>query len=74
MRDLFTDDVELYIEDTKVPAAATPTIKGADALVAYLSQSHPDKITVHHGHMPDIEFVDDDTATGIWYTLVPAVT
>ena len=65
-RDLFTDDLELYIEDSKTPEATTPTIKGAEALVAYLSASVPEKITVHQGHTPEIEFVDEDTATGIW--------
>lgn len=65
-RDLFTDDLELYIEDGPVPAATEPTIRGADALVAYLSASDPGKVTVHQGHMPEIEFLDEDTATGIW--------
>lgn len=65
-RDLFVDDLELYIEDSKTPQADTPTVKGADALVAYLSASDPGKVTVHQGHMPEIEFVDADTATGIW--------
>jgi hypothetical protein len=23
-------------------------------------------VTVHHGHMPEIEITSDDTATGIW--------
>jgi len=65
-RNLFTDDLELYIEDSNTPESATPTIKGADALVAYLAASDPGKITVHQGHMPEIEFLDEDTAIGIW--------
>lgn len=65
-RELFTDDLEFYIEDTPVPTADTPTIVGADALVSYLSKSDPSKRTIHHGHMPEIEFIDKDTATGIW--------
>ncbi len=65
-RDLFTDDLELYIEDSKTPESATLAVKGADALVAYLAASDPGKITVHQGHMPEIEFLDEDTAIGIW--------
>jgi hypothetical protein len=65
-RDLFTDDMELFLEPGAVPEADTPTLAGADALVAYLSASHPDKVTVHQGHMPEIEFTDENTATGIW--------
>jgi hypothetical protein len=65
-RDLFTDDMELFLEQGAVPEADTPTIAGADALVAYLSASDPGKVTVHQGHMPEIEFTDENTATGIW--------
>jgi hypothetical protein len=65
-RDLFTDDMELYLENSSVPESEVPTLVGGDAFVAYLAASHPDKLTVHHGHMPEIEFVDADTATGIW--------
>jgi SnoaL-like domain len=65
-RDVFTDDLELYIENTKTPQAQTPTVNGADALVAYLSVSDPRKVTIHQGHMPEIEFLDADHATGIW--------
>ncbi|MGO8862407.1 MAG: nuclear transport factor 2 family protein [Acidimicrobiales bacterium] len=65
-RDLFTDDMELYLENSPLPESDAPTLVGGDALVAYLSASHPDKLTVHQGHMPEIEFVDRDTATGIW--------
>lgn len=65
-RDVFTDDFELFIENTKTPEADRPTIKGADALVAYLSASDPRKVTVHQGHMPEIELIDADHATGRW--------
>lgn len=65
-RKLFTDDVELYLESSPTPASTTPTLVGADALVRYLSASHPGKITIHQGHMPEIEFLEDGTATGVW--------
>ena len=67
-RDLFTDDLKFFIQNSKVPdtTETTPTFDGADALVGYLRKAHPDKITVHQGHMPEIEFIDENTATGIW--------
>ena len=65
-RDVFTDDLELYVENTKTPQAKQPTVKGADNLVNYLAASDPRKVTVHQGHMPEIEFFDADHATGIW--------
>ena len=65
-RDVFTDDFEMHMDGTKTPQSGPPTIKGADAFVAYLSQSVPEKLTIHQGHMPEIEFVDENTATGIW--------
>ena len=63
-RDLFTDGLELYMESSAVPESTTPTIVGADALVQYMQSSG--MRTVHQGHMPEIEFVDADHATGIW--------
>ncbi|HEY7106186.1 MAG TPA: nuclear transport factor 2 family protein [Acidimicrobiia bacterium] len=65
-RDLFTDDMQLVMDDAPVPGEAQPTFESADALVDYLRQSDPGKLTVHQGHMPEIELVDPDHATGIW--------
>ena len=65
-RDLFTDDLKFYISYSKERDETIPTWSSADELVSYLSSRPPSKITVHHGHMPDIEFVDADHATGVW--------
>jgi SnoaL-like domain len=69
-RQVFTDDVEVTVSDSPVPEFNAEfqgsTIVGADALVAYMSQFDPPRVTVHQGHMPDISFVDDDHATGTW--------
>jgi ketosteroid isomerase-like protein len=65
-RDLFTDDLEFFIEAAKVPEATTPTFNGADALLYYMQRADRQRLTIHHGHMPDIEFVDENNATGIW--------
>lgn len=40
--------------------------ESADDLVDYLASTLEDRITVHQGHMPDIEFLDNDHAEGAW--------
>jgi hypothetical protein len=67
-RELFTEDLEYYIDDPSLvgSAAGEPAFVGPDALVTYLSTSDPKRRSVHQGHMPEIEFIDDDIATGIW--------
>ena len=64
----FTEDLRFYIEDGPLPRAgiATPAFDGRQAVITYLAASHPAKVTVHQGHMPEIEFTGEDTATGIW--------
>jgi hypothetical protein len=61
MRQVFTDDV---VTDTS--ASGGGVITGADEFVAFLGQTLEDAVTVHHGHMPEIELTSPSTATGIW--------
>jgi hypothetical protein len=65
-RDLFTDDLKFYISYSKTREANPPVWSSADELVSYLSSCPPTKLTIHHGHMPDIEFIDENHASGIW--------
>jgi hypothetical protein len=65
-RELFTDDFVLYMHDGPFPVPGDPAFPTADALVEYLRSEGPIKRSVHHGHTPDIEFVDDNTATAVW--------
>lgn len=65
-RPLFTDDVVFYVEDSALPQETTPAQTGGDAFVAFVSRTLETAVTVHHGHMPDIEFVGPDEATGVW--------
>ena len=65
-RGLFTDDMKLYIEPTPLPESSDPTFPSPEALVTYLSHSHPEKVTVHQGHMAEIDFLSNDSARGIW--------
>jgi hypothetical protein len=40
--------------------------RGAQAIADYVRKAVDPVVTVHHGHMPEIEITSDDTATGIW--------
>jgi uncharacterized protein (TIGR02246 family) len=61
MREVFADDV---VMDTT--AAGGRLVTGADEFVAGLQQVLAGAVTVHHGHMPEIELTSPTTATGIW--------
>ncbi len=55
--DVFTQDVLFH--------GSTGDLRGRDAVIAALSKFRGGR-SVHHGHMPEIDFIDDVTATGIW--------
>jgi hypothetical protein len=60
-REQFTEDFVL------VHRANRPEpVRGRDAMVALVSASLADAITVHHGHMPEIEILEGGRARGIW--------
>ena len=61
MRQVFTDDV---VMDTS--SSGGGVISGADEFMAFLCKTLQDVITVHHGHMPEIEITSPTTANGIW--------
>jgi len=61
MRAVFTDDV---VMDTS--SSGGGVIAGADEFLAFLEPTLRDVVTVHHGHMPEIEITSPTTATGIW--------
>lgn len=65
-RQLFTDDMVFYNDDGPVPATDQPMATGGDAFVEMVSASLAGAVTVHQGHMPEITFTGDRTATGIW--------
>jgi hypothetical protein len=41
-------------------------ISGADEFMAFLRETLAEVVTVHHGHMPEIEITSPTTATGVW--------
>ncbi len=61
MRRVFTDDV---VVDTT--SSGGGRITGAEQFMAFLRDALDGVVTVHHGHMPEIELSSPTTATGIW--------
>ena len=61
MRQVFTDDVVI---DTSEAGGALVT--GADEFMAFLREALDGAVTVHQGHMPEIDLTSATTATGIW--------
>ncbi len=61
MRQVFTDDV---VVDTR--GAGGSVVRGADEFIAVLQDLLSEAITVHQGHMPEIDLTSPTTASGIW--------
>jgi len=61
MRQVFTDDVVIDTSE-----AGGSVVKGADEFVAFLQEMLLGAVTVHQGHMPEIDLTSPTTATGIW--------
>lgn len=58
--DLFTDDLEVdFAESTSKP-------KGKQEFLASVARHFTTGYSVHHGHIPEITIVDDNTATALW--------
>ena len=57
-----------FTEDLHADFRAGPgmLVEGRDVYMAQISEILKDATTVHHGHMPEIEIVDDDNAAGVW--------
>jgi len=61
MRDVFTDDV--VIDTTE---SGGSVVSGADEFLEFLRGAIGEVVTVHHGHMPEIEVTSATAATGVW--------
>lgn len=59
-RALFTDDATLFFPEAY--GKPSPISNAYPAIVALLK----DAVSIHHGHMPEIEVLDADNARGIW--------
>ena len=61
MRQVFADDV---VMDTS--EAGGGVVEGADAFLDFLRPTLEGAVTVHQGHMPEIELLGPTTASGVW--------
>ncbi len=61
MAEVFAEDVE--IDMTGEGGGIT---HGVEEFMPYLRDNIETVVTVHHGHMPEIELTSPTTATGIW--------
>jgi ketosteroid isomerase-like protein len=61
MRRVFTDDVVIDTSE-----AGGSVVRGADEFLAFLQEAIGGAVTVHQGHMPEVELTSATTATGIW--------
>ena len=61
--EVFTEDATLNVF---VSEGESIMWQGREQIVAGNSEALKDSVTVHHGHMPEIELTSDTTASGIW--------
>ena len=61
LAEVFTDDVEV-----DVTGDGGGVTRGATEFLTFLQSVIGNAVTVHHGHMPEIEISSPTTATGIW--------
>jgi uncharacterized protein (TIGR02246 family) len=61
MRQVFTDDVHMDTVE-----AGGNDVTGADEFLTFLEPTLQECVTVHQGHMPEIEVTSPTTAQGIW--------
>ncbi|MEJ7935341.1 nuclear transport factor 2 family protein [Sphingobium sp. AN558] len=68
--EIFTEDAIFDVldalEENPDPAAAQPPVIGRAAIVDYVSTGIAPITSAHYGHMPEIDILSDDEATGIW--------
>jgi len=60
---VFAPDAEM---DMRGEDPASGLNHGAQVIADYVRSAVDAVVTVHHGHMPEIEVTSDTTATGIW--------
>lgn len=60
-REVFTDDMVFQFETQDEAAASS-----GDDFVAFVKGRLSTAVTVHQGHMPEIDITSDTTATGVW--------
>ena len=64
--DLWKREVWAPTATLEVPESIGTPINGIDNIIAWVKENTIGQVSVHHGHMPDIEITSDDTAAGVW--------
>lgn len=66
--DLFTPDAVFDARGAleEKPVLKGEPVQGRDAIVAYVSTAITPLTSAHYGHMPEIEIISAQEATGIW--------
>jgi hypothetical protein len=62
---VFTPDVVVDVSE-EMPPGENGVIEGAAEFVRFNRGFIENVVTVHHGHMPEIEITSDTTARGVW--------
>jgi hypothetical protein len=70
-REVFTQDAVFDVRGALEPPRPDasydePPIVGADAIVSYVREGLRQLVSVHHGHMPEIEILPGGEARGLW--------
>ena len=59
-------EVAYNTEGSGAPATPENPVTGPAAIAAFIQRAVEHLVTIHHGHMPEIEITSATTATGIW--------
>lgn len=66
-QEVFAPDAQLVVGfEGDGPGTPENPVVGAAEIVAFVRPSIESLVTVHHGHMPEIEITSPTTARGIW--------
>lgn len=60
------DLLEVFSEDAVLDAPPDIHAEGRQNVVDFMERRNGPSLSIHHGHMPEIEVLDDITARGIW--------
>jgi hypothetical protein len=64
---LFTEDAVFDMRDGRgTNQDPDAVVHGATSIRRFVSEAVAALVTVHQGHMPEIELLDDNQATGVW--------
>jgi hypothetical protein len=63
--EVFTTDAVMDVSE-EGEAVDQHIVKGRDKIIPFVSGVLEGVVTVHHGHMPEIEITSESSARGIW--------